>query len=357
MRGYLIKWIHFKIIIFLKTFLYMRTTEILATVAIAGAVATFAALNINTVQSGKTFLATQITEAEREFINYIAKYHRTYGTKEEYEYRLSLFADAYNKVLNHDPSLGYELGINHLADLNSYEFNMMKGYTPSARTEPRDEVVLDSDAAPASVDWRSSGAVTGVKNQGSCGSCWAFSTTGAVEGIHKIKSGSLVSLSEQQLVDCSASYGNLACNGGLMDNAFKYIRDHGIERESDYPYTGVKASCKAGQHASVTSLKGFVDVAASNPSALMTAVSGQPVSIAIQADQAAFQLYKGGIITSGCGTKLDHGVLLVGYASDYWIVKNSWGPTWGEQGYVRIGKTTSGAQQCGVALEPSYPTA
>jgi len=335
----------------------MRTTEIIATVAIAGAVATFAALNLNSVQSGKTFLATQITDAEREFINYIAKYHRTYGTKEEYEYRLSLFADAYNKVINHDPSCGYELGINHLADLSSYEFSMMKGYTPSTRAEPREELVSDEEvAAPGAVDWRSSGAVTGVKNQGSCGSCWAFSTTGAVEGIYKIKKGSLISFSEQQLVDCSSAYGNLACNGGLMDNAFRYIKANGIERESDYPYTGVKASCKATASKYVTSLSGYVDVAANSPSSLVNAVAGQPVSIAIEADQAAFQLYKGGIITSGCGTKLDHGVLLVGYGSDYWIVKNSWGPTWGEQGYVRISRTSSGPQQCGVAAEPSYPT-
>lgn len=217
----------------------MRTTEILATVAIAGAIATFAALNINTVQSGKTFLATTITDAEREFINYIAKYHRTYGTKEEYEYRLNLFAEAYNKVLNHDPSVGYELGINHLADLSSYEFNMMKGYTPSS--EPRITAEADDTLnAPASIDWRSSGAVTGVKNQGSCGSCWAFSTTGAVEGIYKIRKGSLISFSEQQLVDCATlAYGNMGCNGGLMDGAFKYIKANGIERESDYPYTGV----------------------------------------------------------------------------------------------------------------------
>jgi len=129
-----------------------------------------------------------------------------------------------------------------------------------------------------------------------------------------------------------------------MDNAFRYIKDNGIERESDYPYTGVKATCKATASKYVTSLNGYVDVAANSPSSLVNAIAQQPVSIAIEADQAAFQLYKGGIISSGCGTKLDHGVLVVGYASDYWIVKNSWGAGWGESGYVRISKTASGAQ-------------
>jgi len=191
--------------------------------------------------------------------------------------------------MNHDSSLGWEMGINHLSDLNSYEFNMMKGYKESLRTEPREETELlsdDGDTAPTSVDWRNSGAVTGVKNQGSCGSCWAFSTTGALEGATKIHKGTLYSFSEQQLVDCSTR--NSGCNGGLMDYAFAYLKTAKAMQESAYPYTGRQAACKYNAAQGIISTSGYVDVAASNPTALMNAAALGPVSIAIEADQAAF---------------------------------------------------------------------
>jgi len=179
------------------------------------------------------------------------------------------------------------MGINHLSDLSDYEFNMMKGYKANMRTESLGETVEESDvAAPASVDWRGN-AVTGVKNQGSCGSCWAFSTTGAVEGAYKIKVGTLKSFSEQQLVDCSTA--NHGCNGGLMDYAFTYLKTSKAELESAYPYTGLnRQTCKYNAANGVVNTIGYVDVAASNPSALMTACAVGPVSIAIEADQAAF---------------------------------------------------------------------
>jgi len=200
---------------------------------------------------------------------------------------LSVFAKSWEQIKNHDSSLGWEMGINHLSDLNEYEFNMMKGYKPSLRTEPLEEVVSDEElTAPGSVDWRSSGAVTGVKNQGSCGSCWAFSTTGAVEGAYKIHKGTLYSLSEQQLVDCSTR--NSGCNGGLMDYAFAYLKTAKAQTESSYPYTGRQASCKYNAASGITYTTGYVDVASSNPTALMNAAALGPVSIAIEADQASF---------------------------------------------------------------------
>jgi cathepsin L len=341
----------------------MRTTEVLATVAIAGAVATFAVLNVNSVPQGTNFLANPITDAEREFINFIAQYHRTYGTKEEYQYRLDLFSKVYNDILTHDPQVhGFEKELNQFADLNDYEFKQLLGYKSNSRQEERMEVSLDDVSAPASVDWRNNGAVTGVKNQGSCGSCWAFSATGAIEGAYKVKSGSLISLSEQQFVDCSKSYGNNGCNGGLMDNAFKYAAAYKIESESDYPYTGRQGSCGYSAAKGKVQLRSHADVKANSPSSLQAAVAQQPVSVAIEADKSVFQSYKSGIITStACGTTLDHGVLVVGYGTDagqdYWLLKNSWGTTWGEKGFFRIARSSAtGKGICGLLQEPSYPT-
>ena len=226
----------------------MRTKEILATIAITGAVATFALLNVNSVQSGKTFLATPMTDAEREFITFVSEHRRSYGTKEEYAYRLSLFATAYEKVHNHNSTdTGFTIGINKFADMSSYEYRQMLGYKKDLRTSKRINTfsIADPLAVPASVDWVSGGAVIAPKDQGQCGSCWAFSAAGALEGANFVAGNKLVSLSEQQFVDCSflGDYGNLGCNGGLMDSAFKYAEVAPIDTEAQYPYTAKRASC------------------------------------------------------------------------------------------------------------------
>ena len=224
----------------------------------------------------------------------------------------------------------------------------------------------------SSVNWVDSGAVTPVKNQGQCGSCWSFSTTGALEGAFFVKNGQLDSFSEQQLVDCDNRKNggkDMGCNGGLMDNAFAWIKKNGgLCTEEEYPYVSgdtrtpgtCQDSCDIVDGSQVDS---FYDVPSSSDEDMMNALSQQPVSIAIQADQQSFQLYKSGVFTGTCGTSLDHGVLAVGYGSlngdDYYMVKNSWGTTWGQDGFILLGRGdeyNNGDGQCGMLLQASFPS-
>lgn len=262
---------------------------------------------------------------------------------------------------------GFRFGVNQFADLTPDEFGKAVGLgnPRPERTTPRNEKKQTNTAAD-SIDWRTLGAVSEVKNQGQCGSCWSFSTTGAIEGDVKVEAGTLISLSEKQLVDCSRR--NSGCQGGLMDLGFQYvINNGGIDSESDYPYEPENGSCqttKAAKH--VATITGFTDVTPNNVNELLAAVTQQPVAIAIEADKTVFQLYTSGVLDSAsCGTQLDHGVLIVGFTKtndpqfpNAWIVKNSWGPAWGQQGYIYISRITrySAAGICGILSDPSYPT-
>jgi len=253
--------------------------------------------------------------------------------------------------------------MNKFGDLNTEEFGkQMCGYKPALRTTAvtfGEEENMDSFVG-AEVDWVKAGAVTPVKDQGQCGSCWAFSATGAIEGAVFVAKKTLTSVAEQQLVDCSGSEGNQGCNGGLMDYAFEYvIKNKGIGSEASYKYTARDGTCK--KVPSVSTIASYKDVPSGNEQALLVAVNSAPIAIAIEADQSCFQFYHSGILDdASCGTNLDHGVLLVGYATeaasgkDFWIVKNSWGASWGDKGYIKF---IRGKNQCGLTLAASYPHA
>jgi len=296
------------------------------------------------------------------FTRFMTQYNKKY-THDTFFYRYTVFKANMDKIyLANKQNHKYKLGMNEMGDMTHAEFKATKlGYKRTDRSYARSKNSAGPHLhvkAPASVDWRAKGAVTPIKNQQQCGSCWAFSTTGSVEGAAAIASGKLVSLSEQQLVDCSGAQGNQGCEGGLMDQAFQYIiSNNGITTEQNYPYTAQDGTCNNQAASQVaTTITGYTDVASMNETALVAAVAIGPVSVAIEADQACFQFYSSGILNDpSCGTNLDHGVLAVGYdqSGGYWIVKNSWGTSWGESGYVQI---AMGMDECGINSEPSYPT-
>eukprot|EP00850_Spirogloea_muscicola_P010709 SM000064S19731 [mRNA] locus=s64:120221:123078:- [translate_table: standard] len=282
--------------------------------------------------------------------------------------RLANFADNLEFIVDHNgQGKSYHLGVNQFADLTHDEFKAthlglrLDAGNTALRLGGGRPFSHANVQAPPEVDWKAKGAVTDVKNQMQCGSCWAFSTTGSVEGINKIVTGELLSLSEQELVDCDKAR-DMGCQGGLMDFAFEFIiQNGGLDTEKDYPYTAVNGQCDLERENShVVTIDDFEDVPHNDEASLKKAVAAQPISVAIEADQRQFQFYAGGIFDDECGTQLDHGVLIVGYgvdnATDYWTVKNSWGSAWGDHGYIRLRRNVQDNQGlCGIAMQASYP--
>jgi len=300
------------------------------------------------------------------WLEFQSKYGKQYSDVEGETSRFAIFKHNVDYIYEtNSKKLPFTLGVNQFADLTAEEFKATYlGYKKPEHTWAELQHLgthnYSGETLPDSVDWVANGAVTPVKNQGQCGSCWSFSTTGALEGAWQLATKKLVPLSEQGFIDCDEV--DNACNGGLMDNAFKFAEQNAICTESSYPYESKKGACRIS---SCTvgipqgGVVGFKDVKSGDEQAMMSAVSMQPVSIAIEADKMAFQLYHGGVLTGFCGGQLDHGVLLVGYGKDsgkdYWKVKNSWGGSWGEEGYVRLLRGKGREGECGLLTQASYP--
>jgi len=304
------------------------------------------------------------------------KFERNYPTQTEEAHRYSIWLDNLWRISDYNSrGLTFKLKLNQFGDLTEEEFRLQVHGTTGSCIPSKDKLNSLQPGkqstsnvhytVPTSVDWEAQGKVTPVKNQGQCGSCWAFSTTGSLECDYAIKTNSLVSLSEQQLVDCSSSYGNDGCNGGWYYYAWEYaIKNGGLCTESAYPYTGVQGVCKSSSCGTkYDAPKSYTKVTADDATALLNSAAVGCVSVAIEADQFAFQYYSSGVLTGTCGTTIDHAVLVVGYGTqsgqDYWKVKNSWGTSWGEAGYVLICRNcnANGAEgECGINMYPAFPT-
>ncbi|KAL1346016.1 hypothetical protein HN51_019669 [Arachis hypogaea] len=327
------------------------------------------AVGISQVWSRKLMNDDEASMEER-YEEWIIKHGKVYNNDEEKQKRFLIFKSnvEYIESFNAGGDKSYKLGINHLTDITVEELKAsLNGFKRPQRgsTPPTPFKYANVESVPSSIDWRNKGAVTSVKNQGFCGSCWAFSAVAAVEGIHAITTGQLVSLSEQQVVSCDIHGRDEGCNGGYMEGAFQYIwKNGGINSDANYPYNATDATCNATAEAfEVAQIKGYEMVPANNESEVVKALAHQPLAVAIQASSLHFQFYSGGIFDGTCGYELDHGVTAVGYGTnetgtDYWIVKNSWGTEWGEGGYIRMKRGIgAGLGLCGIAMDASYPTA
>ncbi|XP_062006205.1 ervatamin-B-like [Rosa rugosa] len=316
----------------------------------------------------------------KTFEQWMAQFGRTYGDNAEKERRLTIFMKnlLFVNNFNSQGNKTYKLSVNLFSDMANEEFlGLYTGFqapnvtlnSSSFRGQRniksfRYQDLSETDV-PTRIDWREQGAVTPVKEQGQCSSCWAFSAVAAIEGITKIKSNKLMSLSEQQLVDCNRDQINKGCGGGNMEDAFKYINDNGgITSEENYQYKGAEETCdttKTTEYAA--KINGYEMVPPNSENDLLKAVAKQPVSVAIDADGDEFRAYTSGVFSGNCGTNLTHAVTIVGFGmteegTNYWLVKNSWGETWGEKGYMRILRNAGPpGGLCGIAMYPSYPTA
>ena len=289
------------------------------------------------------------------YTTFINKYNKTYS-----DMNFDIFKDNIEYINRHNnQDLPYKLEMNQFTDLPPMK-SMVK-YKKNGHNNHLYEY-NDMKDVPSSIDWREKNAVTHVKNQGECGSCWSFSVTGSVEGIEAIKKHKLLNISEQQLIDCSNNEGDNGCEGGIMAYGFQYIIDNGgICSEEEYPYEAADGQCNSSCK-NVVEISDYKNISSNNETLLKAIVSQQPVSVAIQANLTSFRLYSQGVYSDEeCGDELDHGVLIIGYGtqngSDYWLIKNSWGLDWGEKGYMKMLRNyvNSSGGLCGIAMMPSYP--
>jgi len=310
---------------------------------------------------------------EESFVAWMQKYQKSY-LPDEFFGRFEIFKEHYDAVEFHNAgNYTWKLALNQFSDLTRQEFRATYlRYNPVPRQGGKHltvEELRSLNRGPTafpdgSLDWSTTNnhlgksVVTGVKDQGQCGSCWTFGTTGGIEGAVAIKHGHLTSLSEQQIVDCAGSYGGAGCGGGSNDIGFKYAQNNGLCTEAAYPYTAKDGTCHSSTCTPSTDSKitGYIHVAHGD-AGLGAGVDVQPVSIGIDADY--WGSYSSGVFCGTCGTTRDHAMLVVGYGTDatggaYWKVKNSWGAGWGENGYIRLCRAKT--DECGVSDDGTYPT-
>jgi len=298
------------------------------------------------------------TEYRQAFLKFVKEHNKSYS-QAQFATRYNVFKSNMDFVDTWN-TLGYHtVAINKFADLTAAEFSAIYNGMNVISNATYMYVASPTDAT---VDWRTKGAVTPIKDQGQCGSCWSFSATGGLEGAHFLAKGALVSLSEQNLVDCSTAEGNEGCNGGLMTSAFDYIKKNkGIDTEVSYPYTATGPNaCKFKPADIGSTITGYTNIASGSEADLVAKITEGPVSVAIDASHSSFQLYSSGVYYEpACSsTALDHGVLAVGYGTDntkdMYIVKNSWGLSWGNKGFIEMSRNKN--NNCGIATMATIPS-
>lgn len=291
------------------------------------------------------------------------KFGRLTASPSENNFRLNTFYKNYMKIVQvNNADLKWKAGLNKFSDMTEEEFrakylgfnpNMVKAMTKGKKLQAQRQLT----ETPVSLDWRKKGAVGPIRNQGQCGSCWAFASSFTVGAQYFIKSGNLVDISAQQLIDCSGSHGNHGCNGGWMTYAFEYFQDQGPNNSSDYPYTARTGTCKWSSDKVVTTVSSYRELPTNDEKAIEAELVNGPVATAI--DSFGIQSYASGIYTGDCGTSINHGMIFIGYDNTdpdnkYWILRNMWGSDWGEDGYIRIEKDIANSSgKCGLAISPA----
>lgn len=296
------------------------------------------------------------------FQRFSQRYEKYYISFAEQQLRFQLFQQASEVIAQHNRhQSAFSLAINAFADLSAAEF--AESYLGSKVPSRSQFVTLPIDDLPCTVDWTQTGGVSPVLNQGMCAADWAYAAAGAIEGLQWVRNSTMQQLSVQQLIDCSHAYGNEGCLSGTLENAYRYvIASGGLESLRNYPLRLFAGFCLSNSNKFTAAMQNYTYVFPYNELQLKAAVSHQPVAALVEADQPAFMYYHSGVITYGCGARVNHAVLVVGYGEEegvpYWLVKNSWGENWGEFGFVKIYREDANNNKpgmCGIAVSPSYP--
>ncbi|KAF4716376.1 hypothetical protein FOZ63_025557 [Perkinsus olseni] len=299
-------------------------------------------------------------------------FNKTYHDEAEAAAKAAVFEDNWKRIMQHNAEdHTFKLEVNEYTDMTDDEWAnhmLVRGGLELPAESPLEAEVdeLRADAQlPLAVDWLRAGVLSPVKNQGHCGGCWAFSTTGALEARYHLLRKRPISLSEQELIDCGYITGNHGCDGGLMGRGFEFVGRFGLDLEARYPYTAEEDYCylERPRIFSGTYIEKVTRVPRGSEYHLMKALTTGPVSVAVKASSFHFKHYRSGVLTGSCGGRVDHGVLAVGYGVEngveYWLVKNSWGARWGDRGYIKLARnvaTGDGLGQCGILSYGVYPT-